>query len=108
MFEDQVGPGELSVRELNIQGLCSSIHESKFLLCESHSSPKVIGLCETFLRDINDSLFDIPCYTIERLNRSKMSKGGLAFYMSNGGTYSFVRIFLLILKEYLSPFVLNY
>ena len=38
---------------VNVQGLCSSIYEFKFLLFESQSSPKVIRLSEIFSNDIN-------------------------------------------------------
>ena len=48
LFENQVGVGKLSVTQLNIQGLFSSIGEFKFPFCESDSFPNVTALCETF------------------------------------------------------------
>jgi len=80
---------------------------SSFFVSRIH--PKVIGLCEPFQNGINDSLADIPGYTIERLNKSKISKGGLSFYIANGCTYSvrkdlsfnFERVFELLYIELL-------
>ena len=78
--------GYFSVLQLNIQGLCSSIDHLKQIV--SDGLPDVVGLCETFLDSKNDMLLDLQGYKMERLNRQKMAKGGLALYISNNLPYS--------------------
>ena len=46
-----------------------------------------ILLCETFLRDNNSSLFNIPGYAFLSQNRKTKSRGGVALYIRNDMKY---------------------
>lgn len=74
------GNYSLTALQLNIQGLSSSIDNLRQIV--SDGQPDVVGLCETFLDSGNEMLLDIHGYKMERINRCKMAKGGLAMYIS--------------------------
>ena len=79
--EDSKRDDHFSVLHLNTQGLCSSIDQLRQIV--SDGRPDIIGLCETFLDSHNEMLLDIPGYKMERLNRQRLAKGGLALYISD-------------------------
>ena len=44
-------------------------------------------LCETFLINSNANLFPIPGYSFIHMNRTTLSKGGVAMYIHNDFNY---------------------
>lgn len=69
---------QLTVLQLNCQGLCSSFADLT-TLCQQ-LQPDVVGLCETFLTRQTDTLLEIPGYTSHFLHRTALKRGGLAIY----------------------------
>ena len=69
---------QLSIVQLNCQGLCSSLTDV-MTMCRQ-IRPDVLGLCETFLSRQTDILVDIPGYTSNFVHRQESARGGLAIY----------------------------
>jgi hypothetical protein len=77
---------QYKVLHLNIQGLHSKFDNFKILLSQLNDQDvklDFILLCETFLNDNNADLYNIPGYFFIYKNRKKLSKGGVAMYISN-------------------------
>ena len=75
---------------INIQGINSKFDKFKMML-ESFEQVNVyfhfILLCETFVRDTNAYMFDIPGYTFVYKNRCKIQRGGVGIYIRTGIRY---------------------
>ena len=77
--------GVLSLH-INIRGLAKKFDQLKNMLLSLQQQKlhvDFIMLCETFLTDLNQSLYTLPGYNMFCLNRSDMSKGGICLYASD-------------------------
>ena len=63
----------------------SNIHQYLELTGDSFS---VIGITETWLKDINDPLIKIPCYSMEGFCRQNKRGGGVALYIKEEYNYT--------------------
>jgi len=76
---------------INIHSLPAKIDQLITLLSllkQNNINLHFILLCETFLKDSNSSLYNIPGYTLECKNRKSLSRGGVAIYIKNGIKYN--------------------
>ena len=81
----------LTLMHLNIQGLVGKIDHLKELIDDFRSKGifiHVIMLCETFLSDVSATVCDIPGYSLICNNRRRLTKGGVAMYISNELSYN--------------------
>ena len=68
------------------------------ILKDNNVTMHFVLLCETFLTNNNADLFAIPGYNFVHMSRTKLSRGGVAMYISNKYNYA-ERIFLCINVE---------
>jgi hypothetical protein len=77
----------LTIANLNIQHLLPKLDELKCHLSQT-SSPKILGLCETFLHDnIKNNELQIKNYKFERKDRKVKKGGGIITYINEGIVY---------------------
>jgi hypothetical protein len=70
---------------INIQSLSAKFDELKLLLAtlqERGIKIDYVLICETFLHDENNHLFEIPGYNFIQRNRKHMRRGGVAMYVN--------------------------
>ena len=58
------------------------------ILKDNNVTVHFILLCETFLTNNNADLFAIPGYNFVHMSRTKLSRGGVAMYISNKYNYA--------------------
>ena len=83
--DDHNSTYEYTSLHLNIQSLPAKFDALKLLICELHENHidlDFIMLCETFLQDGTDHLFNIPGYNLVSKNRTGTSRGGVAIYVN--------------------------
>jgi exonuclease III len=72
---------------INIQGLPSKFDILNSTLNDLSSKDiqvDFIMICESFLTDVNQNLFNIPGYSLVTKNRMTKRRGGIALYVKNG------------------------
>ena len=77
---------QCSAMHINVHSLPAKFDQLNLLLTQLNQHKidlHFILLCETFLRDSNSSLFNIPGYAFVYKNRKSLSRGGVALYIRN-------------------------
>ena len=87
---DITAESKFTIMHLNIQSLPSKFVKLKLLLSRLETidvSLDCILLCETFLNNRNEDLYEIPGYAFLPNSRKKMTKGGVAIYIKDSHIY---------------------
>ena len=81
---------QIKVLHLNIQSLSAKYEQLKQIVSQLHDQNiylDAISLCETFLHQGNENLFNMPGYNFVCKNRTHMSRGRVAIYIRSNITY---------------------
>jgi len=78
-----VSKGSLTITQLNIRSLKKNFEHLKSYLNTFNTSPQVIMLSETWLKEEEEKFYELPGYTFISLPRQNKIGGGVAIYISN-------------------------
>ena len=78
---------KLKVIHYNIHSLPDKFDQLKLFLTNSQIDPDIILLCETFLNERNQLLYELEDYQFISTNRKTKSCGGVGMYIKSGITF---------------------
>ena len=85
--QNRLSKSILQIIHLNIHSLPDKFDKLKLLLASTHFHPDIILLCETFLNERNNDLYQISGYQFISKCRTQKGCGGVAMYVKNDLNY---------------------